>query len=295
MTRRRSPVIHTFSIVARDPATGDLGVAVASKFLAVGMVVPFVRAEIGAVATQAFANPSYGPNGLAMMAEGLSAREALRRLLAEDEDRDQRQVGMVDANGMAASHSGADCPDWAGGRCGEGFACQGNILTGGETLDAMAETFVGATGALPDRLFAALAAGDTAGGDRRGKQSAALLVGRKGAGYGGHDDTLVDLRVDDAPEPLPELGRLLGLHRLYFGVTPAAEKVAIDTALAREFQAMMNRLGYYDGAIDGGWNDATRSAFRTFIGIENFEERVDIPGRAIDPPALDDLRKRFGA
>ncbi len=294
MTHQRLRAIHTFSIVARDPASGDVGVAVASRFLAVGMAVPFARAEVGAVATQSYANLSYGPNGLAMMAEGLPAQDALDRLIAEDEGRDQRQVGIVDANGLAVSYTGAGCHDWAGGRTGEGYACQGNILTGGETLDAMAETFESARGELPDRLHTALSAGDTVGGDKRGKQSAALLVMRKGAGYGGFDDTLVNLRVDDCPEPLPELGRLLDLHHLYFGVTPDAQKVAIDEALAREHQVKMARLGYYDGAVDGSWDEATQTAFRAFVGTENFEERVDVPGRAIDPPALDYIRDRFG-
>ena len=295
MTGSHRRVIHTFSIVARDPANGDVGVAVASKFLAVGMAVPFAQAEVGAVATQSYANLSYGPNGLAMMAGGLSARKALDRLVAEDEGRDQRQVGVVDANGLAVSYTGAGCHDWAGGRTGEGYACQGNILTGGDTLDAMAETFEGARGELPARLHLALSAGDTIGGDKRGKQAAALLVMRTGAGYGGFDDTLVNLRVDDCPEPLPELGRLLALHQLYFGSTPADEKIAIDEGLAGELQAMMTRLGYYQGAANGNWDAATQTAFRAFIGTENFEERVDIPGRVIDRPALAYIRENFGA
>lgn len=295
MTRQRPRVIHTFSIVARDPANGDVGVAVASKFLAVGTAVPFAQAEVGAVATQSYANLSYGPNGLAMMADGQSARQTLDRLVAEDEGRDQRQVGIVDAGGLAVSYTGAGCHDWAGGRTGEGYACQGNILTGGDTLDAMAETFEGAHGELPARLHLALAAGDTIGGDKRGKQAAALLVMRKGAGYGGFDDTLVNLRVDDCPAPLPELGRLLALHQLYFGTTPADQKIAIDEALAGELQAMMTRLGYYQGPASGDWDEATRNAFRAFIGTENFEERVDIAGRTVDPPALDYMRERFGS
>ena len=295
MTGQRPRAIHTFSIVARDPANGDVGVAVASKFLAVGTAVPFAEAEVGAVATQSYANLGYGPNGLAMMAGGLSARETLDRLVAEDEGRDQRQVGVVDANGLAVSYTGAGCHDWAGGRTGEGYACQGNILTGGDTLDAMAETFESARGELPARLQLALSAGDTIGGDKRGKQAAALLVMRTGAGYGGFDDTLVNLRVDDCPEPLPELGRLLALHQLYFGSTPADEKIAIDEGLAGELQAMMTRLGYYQGAANGNWDAATQTAFRAFIGTENFEERVDIPGRVIDPPALAYIRENFGA
>ena len=294
MTIGRLRCLNTFSIVARDPANGDVGIAVASKFLAVGMAVPFAQADVGAVATQSYANTSYGPRGLAMMAGGLSAQEALDRLVAEDEGRGQRQAGVVDANGLAASFTGKGCYDWAGGRTGEGYACQGNVLTGGNTIDAMADTFEGAGGALPGRLFAALAAGDTVGGDKRGKQSAALLVKRRGAGYGGFDDTLVNLRVDDCPEPLPELGRLFALHDLYFGSTPAAEKIPIDAALAAELQEIMARRGHYGGAVDGAWDDATQAAFHAFVGTENFEERVDIPGGAVDPPALDFIREHFG-
>ena len=295
MSQRRPRVIHTFSIVARDPVNGDVGVGVASKSLAVGMAIPYAQAGVGAVATQCYTNMSYGPKGLAMMADGLSAQDALDRLVGADEGRERRQVGMVDAGGLAVSYSGTDCDDWAGGRTGEGYACQGNVLVGGAVLDAMAETFENAKGALPDRLHAALSAGEAAGGEKYGRQSAALLVMRKQAGDGGFDDTLVNLRVDDCSEPLPELGRLLELYHLYFGVTPETEKVAIDEAVARELQAMMNRLGFYHGALDGGWGEATRTAFQTFVGAESFDERVDIPGRTIDPPALDYLRRQFGA
>lgn len=293
-TRIPSRVINTFSIVARDPANGDVGVAVASKFLAVGSAVPWAEAEVGAVATQSYANTSCGPRGLAMMKAGLSATEALERLIAEDEGRDQRQLGVVDVQGRAAAYTGKGCYGWAGHLLREGVACQGNILTGPETLDAMVEAFECISGQLSDRLSAALKAGDEAGGDRRGKQAAALLVMRKGAGYGGFNDVLVDVRVDDHLEPVPELGRLLDLHHLYFGTTPPEEKVRIDEALVREFQERMRRFGYYDGAMSGAWDEATQSAFRAFVGNENFEERVDIPGRTIDPPALDFIRKTFG-
>ncbi len=295
MTHRRPRAFHTVSIVARDPANGDVGVAVASKSLAVGAAVPYARAGVGAVATQCYTNMRYGPDGLAMMADGQSAQGALDGLIARDDGRDRRQAGMVDAHGLAASYTGVNCDEWAGGRTGEGYACQGNVLIGAETLGAMAETFESAKGDLSDRLYRALSAGDAAGGEKYGKQSSALLVMREGAGYGGFDDALVNLRVDDCPEPLAELGRLLDLHHLYFDITPEAEKLAIDEPMVREFQAMMRRLGFYRGEADGNWDAATQAALHKFVGAENFEERIDVTGRTIDPPALDYLRDRFGS
>ena len=207
----------TFSIVARDPATGDLGVAVQSKFLAVGAVVPWARAGVGAVATQAFANLSYGPDGLALLASGLTASEATSRLVAADVDREHRQLGVVDAAGRAATHTGRGCFAWAGGRVADNVAVQGNILAGPAVVDALFDTFTGDGAAFPTRLVRCLAAADAAGGDRRGRQSAALLVVREGGAYGGRGDRWIDLRVDDASDPIAELGRLLELWSLYFG------------------------------------------------------------------------------
>lgn len=286
--------IATFSIVAVDLRAGDLGVAVASKFLAVGSVVPWAEVGAGAVATQSFANTAFGPDGIALMRGGLSAAQALERLIAADDGRDQRQVGLVDCRGGAAAYTGPGCYDWAGHHVGDGFACQGNILTGRETVEAMAAAFMGTGGALGERLYAALDAGDRAGGDRRGRQSAALYVLRHKGGYNGFNDVLIDLRVDDAPQPLPELGRLLELHRLYMGVGSKAEAVTIDAPLLSELQATMRRLGYYRGEITGRWDDVTEHALTRLIDTENLEQRVDIKARRIDAPALAFLRRQFG-
>ncbi|MEO0249829.1 MAG: DUF1028 domain-containing protein [candidate division WOR-3 bacterium] len=202
----------TFSIVAFDPTTGDLGVAVASKFLAVGSVVPWAEAGVGAIATQAFGNTTYGPRGLALLKRKLTPEEVIQRLTREDKNREQRQVGIVDAKGRAATYTGKRCIPWAGGLTGKGYAVQGNILTGEEVVKAMAQAFERAKGELAERLLTALKAGEQAGGDSRGKQSAALLVVRKGGGYAGYNDRYVDLRVDDHPNPIPELERLLKLQ-----------------------------------------------------------------------------------
>jgi uncharacterized Ntn-hydrolase superfamily protein len=287
------PCICTFSIVARDPAENSWGVAVASKFLAVGAVVPYARAGVGAVATQALANLCYGERGLALMAEGLSASEVLARLTAEDEMREHRQAGMVDAQGRAATFTGSACMPWAGGLVGEGFAVQGNILAGEQVVRAMADRFVSAQGELAERLYAALLAGDRAGGDRRGRQSAALLVVKPGGSYGGFTDRYLDLRVDDHPDPVPELGRLLELHHLFLGASRPEERLPIDEALTRELQRMLKEQGYWSRDPDGAWTPEFEQALTTFVGTENLEERVYIPQRLIDPPALAYLRKRF--
>ncbi|MCS7264479.1 MAG: DUF1028 domain-containing protein [Armatimonadetes bacterium] len=201
----------TFSIVAFDPKTGDLGVAVASKFLAVGSVVPYAQAGVGAIATQSFANTTFGPKGLALLKKGLTPSQVLKQLLANDKDREVRQVGIVDAKGRAAAFTGKKCLPWAGHIVGKGFAVQGNILDGEQVVKAMAKAFQETQGELAERLMAALEAGEQAGGDARGKQSAAILVVRKGAGYGGFDDRYIDLRVDDHPEPVKELRRILNI------------------------------------------------------------------------------------
>lgn len=214
------PPVATFSIVARDPETGDLGVAVQSKFLGVGAVVPWARADVGAVATQAWANTRWGPEGLALLGKGLSAERTLDLLVERDPGRAWRQAGIVDASGRAASYTGEKALDWAGGVTGDGYACQGNILAGPEVAREMARGFESAEGPLAERLVAALAAGQAAGGDRRGRQSAALLVVRRGGGYSGFDDRMIDLRVDDHERPIEELGRLLALHRRVFGTAP---------------------------------------------------------------------------
>src|SRR3954469_15964406 len=214
----------TFSIVARDPETGDLGIAVASKFLAVGSVVPHANAGIGAVATQSAANYLYGPDGLGMLAGGASAEEAVRQLTDADDGRDERQLGIVDARGGSATYTGSGCMDWAGGLTGPCFAAQGNILVSEATVAALADAFTASSGQpLAQRLVAALAAAQAAGGDRRGQQSAALLVVERDGGYGGLSDVVADLRVDDHPAPVAELARLLELHGAIFGKTPRDE------------------------------------------------------------------------
>ncbi len=287
---------NTFSIVAYDPEEQAWGVAVASKFLAAGAVVCWARAGAGAVATQALARVSFGPDGLALMAQGKSAAETLHLLLAGDPGQADRQVGLVDAQGGAAAHTGDGCFAWAGHKVGEGFTCQGNILTGPETLDAMAEAFVAAQGELADRLVAALLAGDTAGGDRRGKQSAAVLVVRPNGGYGGDNDRYLDLRVDDDPEPVQKLKALLEMHHVFFGDTRPEDLLPIDEKLARELQTLLRRQGYYSGEVHGLWDEASRQAFWALVGNENLEERWSIDGSPhhIDRVALNYLRGRFG-
>ena len=280
----------TFSIVAVDLAAGDLGIAVASKFLAAGAVVPWASAGAGAVATQSWSNTSFGPEGIALMLGGMSAKGTLDRLIAPDEDRHKRQVGMVDARGGAASHTGTACHGWAGHIVGDGFACQGNLLVSEATVQAMAGTFRTANGALADRLVAALKAGETAGGDRRGRQSAALMVVRDKGGYLGKNDVLVDLRVDDAPDPIAELQRLMALQELYFGTSAPADKLKIDGKLFAEIAALLTKSGHDGGDV---WNADFENAFEAVIAAENLEERIDLKTRLIDPPALAYLRERF--
>ena len=285
--------IATFSIVGFDPARREWGVAVASRFLAVGAYVPFARAEAGAIATQALANLAYGSEGLDLLAAGRSAAEVAQTLTAADPGRDERQLGIVDARGDAATYTGSACMEWAGGVIGPGYAAQGNILSGPEVVEAMGRAFEAETGALGQRLYAALLAGDSAGGDRRGRQGAALKVVRAGGGYGGFNDVVIDLRVDDHPAPVAELGRLMALHALYFGSTPATDKLPLDEEVLRELQAMARQAGVYQGDIDGQLDAETTAALRLLTGTENLEERIDLPRATIDPPALDFLRERF--
>ncbi len=285
----------TFSIVAYDPQEPAWGIAVASKFPAVGAVVPWARAGAGAVATQSYANTAYGPQGLALMADGLSAQEALERLLAEDPEREKRQVGLVDARGGAATFTGRDCHAWAGGLTGAGYAVQGNILTGPEVIQAMAQTFEASRGPLYRRLHAALLAGDRAGGDRRGRQSAAILVVKPQGGYGGFNDRWVDYRVDDHPDPVPRLGELLDLFELYFGASPPEDRLPLRGETLRTLQRLMTHLGLYRGPAHGELDAATRQALDTLIGNENFEERANVAEGWIDRPVFEFLKARFEA
>jgi uncharacterized Ntn-hydrolase superfamily protein len=268
----------TFSIVARSAADESWGVAVASKFLAVGSAVPAAVAQVGAIATQADANVAWKGVALAHLDEGATAAVALQRLLEEDEGRDHRQVGIVDSEGSAVSHTGNACLDWAGGVTGDGYAIQGNVLTGEEVVAAMQHAYetAGTDTPLDRRLLAALAAGDEAGGDRRGRQSAALLVVRDGAGYGGRDDIAVDLRVDDHENPVPELTRLLDLNDLYLTASTEEERVPVSPELAQELEAFATAHGHRD--------------FRAWVGNENYEMRVDPELAWIDEVVLDVVR-----
>ena len=281
----------TFSIVARDPQAGESGIAVQSKFLAVGAVVPWAKAGVGAIATQSWANTSYGPRGLELLASGLSVQETLAQLIGEDDGRASRQVGIVGVEGQPATFTGDQCFPWAGGQVGEHYTCQGNILVGEDTVLAMARTFEQTTGRLCDRLVAALAAGQAAGGDSRGQQSAALLVVRQGGGYGGFNDRFIDLRVDDHPQPINELQRILQLHKLYLFPPDPADILVIDHDVARELQQLLTVLGDYQGAISGSYDEVTRTAFRKFSGRENLEERWFEDAR-VDRTVLEFLRQK---
>ena len=280
-------IVATFSIAAFDPETDSLGVAVQSKFLAVGSVVPWARAGVGAVATQAMANYNYGPHGLDLMAEGKTAEETVEALTGADEGRDHRQLGVVDARGRAATYTGSECFDWAGGVTGEHYAAQGNILVGRETVDAMAKTYEGTEGDLAARLLAALDAGQEAGGDSRGEQSAALLVVREGGGYGGDNDRVIDLRVDDHPDPIKELIRIRDLHTLYFGETGPEDVVAIDGDVREQVVASLRTLGYL--REDDPDDEALYRALTVFMGTENFEEREQARGY-LDRAVLEFMR-----
>ena len=282
----------TFSIVAHDPAKGEWGIAVQSKFLAVGSAVPWAQARVGAVATQSWANTSYGPRGLAMMEKGMSAQEVVTRLTEDDKDRALRQVGVVDARGNAAAFTGEECYDWAGHLVGEHYACQGNILVSEDTVRAMAQTFEATEGALPDRLLAALLAGQKAGGDRRGQQSASILVVREGGGYGGFNDRYVDLRVDDHAAPIEELAHLLKLHNLYMGETDPNNLVKIEGKVAREIQEILTRTGYYHGPATATYDAATKQALGELVSTENLEERWR-DDDLLDGVILDFVRERF--
>ena len=272
-----APLVATYSIVGCDLEARQWGVAVQSKFLAVGALCPFAEADVGAVATQSYVNPRYGPEGLALLREGLSAEEAVERLTAADEGRAQRQLGIVDGEGRSASYTGEDCHNWAGGQTGAGYAAQGNILVGEETVAALAATFE-ANAQLPlvQRLLECLAAAQAAGGDRRGQQSASVLVVERNGGYAGLSDTVVDLRVDDHERPIQELRRIYGIHRRLFEVSPREDWLPLEGELRTEVDERLGRLGY--------------DSLEDWAGVENLEERVD-GADEIDPVVLEALRE----
>jgi uncharacterized Ntn-hydrolase superfamily protein len=283
----------TFSIVAWDPhsqPSPEWGVAVASKFLAVGSVVAWGRAGVGAIATQAWANLSYGPNGLSLLSSGRSSEDVVRELTEADEGRAQRQLGVVDAQGHAATFTGEECFDWAGGRIGDGYCCQGNILAGPEVVDRMTEAFERSDGELAERLLAALQAGDDAGGDRRGKQSAAVMIVREAGAYGGDLDLAVDLRVDDHPDPVPELKRIFALHRLYFPRPEDLDFQDVDDEMAAELRRLLSGHGYKPGE-GSGYDDSLRKALFEYVGKENLDERWTDEAR-VEKGVVDHLRSQ---
>jgi uncharacterized Ntn-hydrolase superfamily protein len=284
--RRRAgalEIVATYSIAACDLDAGQWGVATQSKFLGVGSVVPWAEPHVGAIATQAYANPRYGPDGLALLREGLSGEEVVERLTSADDERDHRQLGVVDGKGGSATFTGSECMDWAGGRTGPCYAAQGNILVSAATVDAIAESFESTAGApLAKRLLECLDAAQAAGGDRRGQQSAALLVVERDAGYASLSDRVVDLRVDEHERPLEELRRIYVMHQAIFGKTPRENWLEVDEGLADELRGRLARLGY-----EGELGDA----FSTWAGSENLEERVD-GVEHVDPVVLEELRRQ---
>lgn len=278
----------TFSIVAFDPASRAWGVAVASKCLAVGFAVPWGGAEVGAIATQALANLSYGPDGLEFLRSGLGAGETVARLVADDPLAAQRQLAVVDATGQTANHTGPQCMDWKGHRSGEHFTVQGNLLDGPQVVDAIVEAYDPSTAHFGQRLLASLSAGEAAGGDRRGLESAAVSIWKEGAAYGGRLDIGTDLRVDDHVAPIGELGRLLGLHFLYFERPDPATLLPLEGQLGAEVADALVAVGYPPSGDDG-----LDAAFAEWSGVNNYEERT-IPGQ-LDPVVWAILQDQAGA
>ena len=282
------PAVATFSIVAVDVKTGEIGVAVQSKFLAVGAVVPWVKAGAGAIATQSWANTTYGPKGLQLLEQGLQPEEVIVQLTADDPDKESRQVGVVDMLGRSATFTGKDCFDYAGGIAGPGFAAQGNILAGTGVVDGLVKG-IQSEGSLPDRLLYALSLAQEAGGDKRGMQGAALYVAKQGAGYGGFNDRYIDLRVDDNPSPIEELKRLLALQRLYFGRTAPEDRLQLTGETLQEIRDLLRAHGYAAGT-GADYDQATRHSLQAYFLTENFDDRwTDEP--VIDRLVLEFMRK----
>jgi uncharacterized Ntn-hydrolase superfamily protein len=282
-------VPSTFSIVARDPINGDLGVIVQSKFPAVGSVVPWAKANVGAIATQAWANVGYGPNGLSLLESGHSASETLKTLLNEDEGREHRQIGIVDAKGQAVAHTGKECMEWAGQIIGDGFTCQGNILAGEDVVIEMVEAYEITEGDLIDKLFAGLAAGQAAGGDRRGMQSASILVVREKGGYEGGNDRYVDVRVDDHPTPIDELVRIFNIYDMtLLSREDPNLLMRIEGDLLAIIQEALVTLGYLDKVYADFFDQKTKSALKEWINSNNFENKARDDG-TIWPSVVDFL------
>lgn len=280
--------ISTFSIVARDPITGELGVAVQSKFLAVGSAVGWAKAGAGAIATQAMANLDFGELGLIILNKGYTASQTMEALKALDPQIEDRQFGIVDHQGNAVTFTGKHCFDYAGGIAEENLACQGNILVSQKTVQALADTFKSTQGSLARRLISALDVAQSAGGDRRGRQSAALLVVKEGGSYGGFNDKYIDLRVDDDPEPIKQLEHLLSLHEMYFNKPLPGDIIEVDSELAKRIQTTLKKLNYYTGEINGIYDEKTVASYHAFCGWENYEERI-IDAKHVDKMVIDVL------
>jgi uncharacterized Ntn-hydrolase superfamily protein len=281
----------TFSIAAFDPENGDLGIAVQSKFPNVGVVIPFARAGIGAIATQSYCNTSFGPRGLTLLQKGASPQDVVDELIAGDEDHEYRQLAVIDAQGHAAAYTGAHCFDWCGSVVEDNFSVQGNCLESDAVANHMAQSMRDSRGSLAERLLGALAAGQAAGGDRRGQQSAALLVVRECGGYGGHDDRYVDISVYDHPAPIKELYRLYDIHRLTYFRSDPDKLVPAEGEIARELQEIMKARRFYSGEVDGLFNKDTRNALHDFMGWENYDERIR-NDELVDLEVLEDIRKK---
>ncbi len=288
------PRFGTFSIVAHERETGSWGVAVQSKFISVGSVVPWAEVGVGAIATQAAANVAFGPEGLKLLRAGSSATDVVRRLTESDTGRDERQLGVVDARGGAAAFTGKKCMNWAGHEVGDGFTCQGNILFGPAVVRGMARAYETTPGDIADRLLAALSAGQREGGDRRGMQAAALFIVRKGGGYG-EGDRWVDLRVDDHATPIEELKRVFKLYDLtMLSREDPATLVSIEGETAKALQHDLGLLGYYSGHFTGTWDAASRAAFSRFLGEHNFENKQRDDAK-VWPSILTYLREQAAA
>jgi len=286
-------LVSTFSIVARDPANGDLGVAVQSKFPNVRVAVPYAKAGVGAVATQSFSNSDFGTKGLRLLELGATPQEVVGIIGRDDGDLQDRQVGIVDAKGRAATFTGKKCFDWAGGRTGENYAIQGNILVSEATVAAMEKAFLTTAGPLAQRLLAAIKAGAEAGGDRRGRQSAALVVVRAGASYDGKSDVYVDISVYDAKDPIAEIFRLYELQKIHFERSDPKDLMPIAGEDARYLQRLLAKKGFHKGRTDGVWDEASTSALADYMGWENYDTRIRRDGK-IDKTILEIIKKKEG-
>ncbi len=289
----QTPRVSTFSIVARDPSNGDLGVAVQSKFPNVRVAVPYARTGAGAVATQSFSNSDFGTRGMKLLELGATPEEVLTIIGREDPDLQDRQVGIVDAKGRSATFTGKKCFAWAGGRTGPDYAIQGNILVSEATVAAMEKTFLSTSGSLADRLLAAIKAGAEAGGDRRGRQSAALLVVRAGASYDGKSDRYIDISVYDARDPIAEIFRLYELQKIHFERSDPKDVILIAGADAQYLQKLLAKKGFHKGRIDGVWDRPSTEALAAYMGWENYDTRIRHDGQ-IDRRILQLIRQKEG-